>query len=157
MAFFLFIHDACERVPTYVAREPRGAVLSVAWALGPVLRISVLHPVGLLKRLVGGSAATVTVKINACTIVFCPYHEHRDPHKGRMCSCATLVPPQRQQAKSVVSVRGRLGASALLLSCTQNPKPVGDAANVRNTYMGVLQAGVLVCLRLLCVLCPQVH
>ena len=74
-----------------------------------------------------------------------------------MCSCATLVPPQRQQAKSVVSVRGRLGASALLRSCTQNPKPVGDAANVRNTYMGVLQAGVLVCLGFLCVLCPQVH
>lgn len=48
-----------------MAREPRGAVLSVAWALGPVLRISVLHPVGLLQRLVGGSAATVTVKINA--------------------------------------------------------------------------------------------
>ena len=96
-----------------MARGSRGAVLSVAWALGPVLRISVLHPVGLLKGLVGGSAATVTVKINACKIVFCPYHEYHGPHTGHTCSCVALVPPQRQQAKAVVSVRGRLGAPAL--------------------------------------------
>ena len=109
-----------------------------------VLWISVLFTVGVHRRLVGESAATVTTKINGHTMLFERYCGCNSVHVGHVRPCIALDPPYMLHASCVVSVRCFLGArlAGTGLLCTPTVYS-GSAPNGYTNNLGVTRAIVM--------------